>query len=367
MNQKLHADRHRRSAELDSAISMLLLLALLWVGSRLRAFAAEPAQTPPKPRFSVAATNLFADRILAKGKGVEVRQSQLDDLYVAFKANQAAAGKLVPDALRKKIEADILDKLITTQLVLSRATEADRTKAKGLVEELVAGQRQQAPSEESFNRQLLAVGMTPEQYRAQMLEQAIVESVIDREIRAKKVVTEAQAREFYDRSPELFQEPELARVSHILFSTQDPKTGQDLPADQKLEKRRLAEKILDRAKKGEDFAALGKDFSDDTPSKDRGGEYTIARARDDQSRSVVPEFEAAAFSLAPNQVSDLVTTRYGYHILKALERIPARTMEFSRVVERIKQGLLKQEVEKDLPAYVEKLKKSADVQIAGGD
>ncbi|MBI2948525.1 MAG: peptidylprolyl isomerase [Verrucomicrobia bacterium] len=347
---------------------MFLLIALSLADICPGLGAAEPIpQTPLKPKFSVAATNLFADRVLAKGKGVEVRQSQVDDLYVAFKANQVAAGKLVPDALRKKIEADILDKLITTQLVLSRATEADRTKAKGLVEELVAAQKKQAPSEESFNRQLLAVGMTPEQYRAQMLEQAIVESVIDREIRAKKVVTESQAREFYDKSPQLFQEPELARVSHILFTTQDAKTGQDLPADQKLEKRRLAEKILDRAKKGEDFAALVKDFSDDTPSKDKGGEYTIARARDDQSRSVVPEFEAAAFSLAPQQVSDLVTTRYGYHIIKAIERVPVRTMEFARVVERIKQGLLKQEVEKELPAYVEKLKKSADVQIVGAD
>ncbi|MBI4657308.1 MAG: peptidylprolyl isomerase [Verrucomicrobia bacterium] len=320
-------------------------------------------QTTNKIQFSfqtpVSAANLFEDKILAKGKGVEVKQSQLDEMYVAFKANRAAAGQPVPDAYRRKIEADILEKLIATQLFLSLATEADRTKAKTIADEFIAEQMKLAPSEESFQRQIIASGMTLDHFRAQILEQAVVKSVIDREIRIKKIVTEAQAREFYDKNPSLFQEPELARVSHVLFSTQDSKTGQELSPDLRLEKRRLAEKILERAKKGEDFAALVKEFSDDAPSKDKGGEYTVARSREDRT----PEFTAAAFSLAPNQVSDLVTTRYGYHIIKAIERIPVRTTEFARVEARIKDRLLQEEVEKELPAYIEKLKKAAGVEI----
>ena len=343
---------------------------ILSVAAAPGVFGAEPspqAPTQPKPRFSVSATNLFADRVLAKGKGVEVRQSQVDEMYVTFKANQAAAGRPIPEALRKKIESDILDKLIAMQLLLSLATEADRTKAKALAEDFIATQMKQAPSEESFNRQLIAVGMTAEQFRAQILEQAIAESVVDREIRAKRIITESQAREFYDKNPRLFQEPEQVRATHILFATQDAKTGQDLPTEQKLEKRRVAEKVLDRAKKGEDFAALVKEFSEDVTSKDKGGEYTLARMKDTPSRATVPEFEAAAFSLGTNQVSDIVTTRFGYHIIKSLERIPVRPMEFARVEERIKKSLLQQEVEKELPGYIEKLRKSADVQISGAE
>ena len=352
---------------LNRTSAWLVLLAVWPVmpHSARGADAAPPA--PAQPRFSVSATNLFGDKVLAKGKGVEVRQSQVDEMFIAFKANRAAAGQAIPESLRKKIESDILDKLIATQLLLSLATEGDRTKAKGVAEDFVAEQMKQAPSAESFNRQLIAVGMTPEQFRAQILEQAVVKSVIDREIRVKKIVTEAQARDFFGKNPQLFREPEMARVSHILFSIQDAKTGQELPMEQKLEKRRLAEKVLDRAKKGEDFVALVKEYSDDAPSKEKGGEYSIARASEDQSRSAVPEFEVAAFTLAPNQVSDLVTTRFGYHIIKGIERIPVRPVEFSRVEQRLKESLLQQEVEKELPSYIDKLKKSADVQISGAE
>ena len=176
-------------------------------------------------------------------------------------------------------------------------------------------------------------------------------------------MTESQVREFYDKNPSLFNEPELVRVSHILFSTQDATTGKELSTEQKLEKRRLAEKILERARKGEDFAGLVKEFSDDAPSKEKGGEHTISRAREDRSRAVVPEFEAAAFSLALHQVSDLVTTRYGYHIIKALEKIPSRPMAFARVETRIRRSLTLQEVEKELPGYVEKLKQTGRREI----
>lgn len=340
------------------------LISIVWAGALFLFF--ERASTllgAAAPRFSIAGTNLFGDRVLARGKGVQVLQSQVDEMFIAFKANRAAVGQPVPEALRGKFEADIVEKLIATQLFLSLATEADRSKAKATADEFIAEQIKQAPSEESFNRQLIAVGMTPEKYRAQILEQAVVETVIDREIKAKKIVTEAQAREYFDQNPSLFQEPELVRASHILFSTQDASTGQDLPTEQKLEKRRLAEKILSRARSGDDFVKLVKEFSEDLPSKDNGGEYRIARAKDDRSRAVVPEFEAAAFSLAPNQISDIVTTRYGYHIIKAIERIPVRRMDFGRVEARIKSGLLQQEVAKELPNYVDKLKKAAGVEV----
>jgi parvulin-like peptidyl-prolyl isomerase len=339
-------------------ISLSILLVCL-TASRLGAAEAErpAAERPrvPKP--------VFADKIIARGKGVEVSQSQVDDMYLSFKAHRAAMGVRVPETMRPRIEADILEKLIATQLFLQLATDEDRGNAKQIAEDFIAEQIKQAPSKESFVRQLLAVGMSEEQYRAQILEQAVVKSVIDREIKGKKTVSDGAIKAYFDQNAVRFKDPEMVRVSQILVSTHDPKTGQPLGAEQMADKKRVAERILARAKAGEDFKLLVTLFSDDAPSKQRAGEYTITRAADDSNRAAVPEFEAAAFSLKEGQVSDVVTTRSGYHILKLIERIPARPLDFGQVQSKIKEKLLQDEVQKELPTFIDAMKKRAGVEI----
>ena len=92
------------------------------------------------------------------------------------------------------------------------------------------------------------------------------------------------------------------------------------------------EGLLKRARAGEDFAKLAKEYSEDPGSKDKGGEYKFPRGQ------MVPEFEAAAFSLGTNQVSDIVTTRFGYHIIKLSEKIPARKVEYRQGGQRHQGG-----------------------------
>jgi parvulin-like peptidyl-prolyl isomerase len=306
---------------------------------------------------------LFGDTVVAKGKGFEIRQSQVDEAYLAFKGHRAAMGVAIPDEMRPRIEAEIIEKLIATRLFVDRATPEDKIKAKEVAENFLAEQKKVASSEESFRRQLLAVGTTPEEFAAQIHEQAIVKVVIDREIKLNKKVTDAQARKYYDDNPSLFEEPEQVHAAHILISTRDPVTKKELAPEAKLEKKLLAEKILARARAGEDFAKLVKQYSDDQGSKNSGGEYTFPRAKADPRRAMLPEFEAAAFSMKPGQISDLVETGYGYHIIKTINKIPVKRIDFAQVQDRIKENLLRGEVDKSLPEYVEKMKKEAGVEI----
>jgi parvulin-like peptidyl-prolyl isomerase len=117
------------------------------------------------------------------------------------------------------------------------------------------------------------------------------------------------------------------------------------------------EGILKRARDGEDFAKLAKENSEDPGSKDKGGEYTFPRGQ------MVPEFEAAAFSLKTNQVSDIVTTQFGYHIIKLSEKIPAKKVEFEKVSTEITDYLKQQQTQKQLPDYISKLKKESGLEI----
>jgi foldase protein PrsA len=148
--------------------------------------------------------------------------------------------------------------------------------------------------------------------------------------------------------------PERVHVAHILISTlEDPATQQTLPPEKKKEKLKLANELKARADKGEDFAALVKQYSDDTGSKSKGGEYTFGKGQ------MVPEFEAASFSMKTNQISDPVETRFGYHIIKLLEKMPAATQEYAKAEPSIREYL----TEQGLPAYFVKLKAAADVKV----
>ena len=177
-------------------------------------------------------------------------------------------------------------------------------------------------------------------------------------------ISDADAKKFYEDNPSKFEQPEMVRASHILISTKDPmdmnpnfSQRKDLPDSEKAAKRKQAEDLLKRARAGEDFAKLAKEYSDDPGSKDKGGEYTFPRGQ------MAPEFEAAAFSLKTNEISDLVTTQFGYHIIKLSEKIPAKQVEFDKVKDRIKSYLAQQEIGKKAPDFFAKLKKDANVEI----
>lgn len=329
--------------------------------------AAAPSKAPQFDKPTAGSNPLFADRVVARGKGFEIKQSQVEDMYLSFKGHRAALGQAIPDGLRPQIEADIIDKLIATQLFLRRATDDDKAKAKQIAKEFLDEQRKQTASEDSFRRQLMGVGMTTNQFEAQIREQAIVKAVIDREIKATRKISDEDARKFYDSRTNLFQEPELVRAAHILIPTRDTVTGKPLAPEAKLQKKRVAESLVTRARAGEDFAKLVQEFSADAASKSRGGEYTFARSKDDPRRAMAPEFEAAAFSMKANQVSDVVETGFGYHVIKTLEKIPARRIPYSQLETRIKETLLRDAVEKELPNYIERLRREAGVEILTAD
>jgi parvulin-like peptidyl-prolyl isomerase len=208
-----------------------------------------------------------------------------------------------------------------------------------------------------FNAHLKAMGTTEEQLVKTMAEQSTAEAVVQRELKIN--ITDTDVKKFYNdtNNAAKFEQPEMVRASHILLMTKDPKTDQDLSQAQKDAKRKTMEGLLKRAKAGEDFAKLAKEYSEDPGSKDKGGEYTFPRGQ------MMPEFESTAFALKPNEISDIITTPFGYHIIKLSEHIPAQKVAFDKVAPRIKNHLTQQEVAQLAPDFLAKVRKEAGVEI----
>jgi peptidyl-prolyl cis-trans isomerase D len=140
-------------------------------------------------------------------------------------------------------------------------------------------------------------------------------------LRSRVTVSPQDVERYYHDNFELFSTPEQIRASHILFKTE----GKDQAAV-----RKTAEAVLAKAKAGADFAALARQYSEDDSSRARGGDLDFfGRGR------MVPEFEDAAFALQPGQVSDLVKTQFGFHIIKLTERRPATQRPLDEVRQQI--------------------------------
>jgi peptidyl-prolyl cis-trans isomerase C len=315
----------------------------------------------PAPKMS----DLFADTVVAKGKGVEVKRSQLDDALASIKASAAARGQTLSPTELNQLEGRMLDRLIQIQLLMAKSTDADKAAGKETCAANIEKFKTHLGSEEAFSRQLKASGLTIDGLRSKMTEEATAQAVLEREFKIK--VTDGDIQKFYTNNPSKFEQPEMVRASHILISTKDaadtnpnPALRADLSEEQKKAKHKLAEDLLKRARAGEDFAKLAQEYSDDPGSKDKGGEYTFPRGQ------MMPEFEVAAFALNTNQVSEIVTTQYGYHIIKLSEKMPAKKMELSKVSADIKGYLTQQamqEVQSQVLDYMAKAKKEAGVEI----
>lgn len=164
-------------------------------------------------------------------------------------------------------------------------------------------------------------------------------------------VTEEDARKFYDENKEQFAtSPEQVRASHILISTKE------LDDTGKADAMKKIEGLLKRARAGEDFGELAKQYTEDIPSKDKGGELTFKRT------DMVPPFENAAFSLEVGQISDVVTTNYGYHIIKLSEKIPAVYPGFDEMKERILIYMAEIKKREFWPKVHEKLQSEAKIE-----
>jgi len=322
----------------------------------LSAALAVPAQTCLR-----ASADFFADEILVRGTDLEIRRPELENAYLQFKANATLRNQPIPADRREELEAMLLDRLVVTQLLLNTSTPADRETGREQAEAFVANVIREAGSETAFNRQLIALGFTREDFEAQVRERATCEAVVERELQDQVQVSEAEIRKFYEANQKTLQRPAMAQARHILFATRDAETGAEISDAAKAEKRLLAESVLTRARQGESFPSLVREYSDDKASKEQNGEYVFPRGK------MAPEFEAAAFSLEPGGISDIVTTRFGYHVIKLIQIIPPEPIALDQIQEELRTKLRREKVQNTvLPEHLRQLKTAARLEYLNG-
>jgi peptidyl-prolyl cis-trans isomerase C len=300
--------------------------------------------------------------MVARGDGFEIDRATLDQSLVTIRGSAAGQGRSFSPAEQKRMEREVLRRLINIELLGMRATDDDRAKGREKAEERIQSLIDRAGSTNAMARQLKAVGLTEERLRVRLIEESTSEAVLERELNIE--ITDEQVKAFYDENPAEFEQPEKVRLAHILLLTRDPITRRELPPEEKEAKLRKIESLQKRARRGEDFAELAVEFSEDRTSRENGGEYTLSRGQVEG----VPEFAAAAFSLSAGQVSDVITSQAGYHVVKVYEKIPAAMLELDEeLTARIRQSLEGRELAKQMVPFMDALMKEYNVEILDDD
>jgi hypothetical protein len=303
-------------------------------------------------RATVAGT----DPVLARGNGFEIRGTELDAMFAHHKAELLASGRLLRDEQTAAARAQLLDQLVFLRLCRARATQADLLRAT-LDSQSFVSRLKSEHGTDGFRTLLRRAGYQEADFETNKFAEAVVTAVIDREVKSGIVIPTTDRRKFYDENPDRWMEPASCRIAWLPLSLVDASKGTPLPPDVVQRKRTLALRLRDRARNGEDFAALVRANSEDPKSRDSKGESVIVRGQ------VANEIEEAAFRLAPGQISDPVEFAGGIGIVKVLERREAKPIPFERVDAEIQELLVRRELQSRIPEFAARLRREANVEV----
>ncbi len=292
-----------------------------------------------------------ADSKVAEINGVVITQEQFDKELNIHLDRVSRQGRQVSDDQLAALKKDILEGLIERELLSQESQKAGIKIKDQTIDEQLAAIKKRFPSEAEFKTALSKMNLTEDEVKAQIARGLAIRELIEQQITSKIVITDAETRAYYDGNPQMFKQPEQVKASHILV-----KVDAGAAEAQKAEARKKIENVQQKLKDGGDFAELAKEYSEG-PSKAKGGDLGYFRRG-----QMVGPFENAAYAMKTNEVSDIVETRFGYHIIKVYGKKPEQTLAYADVKGKLSQRMQQEKVEKEANQYINQLKKNAKIE-----
>jgi peptidyl-prolyl cis-trans isomerase C len=302
--------------------------------------AAKPAPPPPLSPDKIPA-------VVAKVNGTEIKKEEL--VKTAEQLHKQMPGVTqTADFYRR-----VLENLVNRELLLQEAKAVGITATDVEINKQLADLKAKFPSPEKFQDELKAEGMTEAELTQRARDAFIVQKLVETKIVNGLVVSEAEEKAFYDQNQAQMKRPERVHVRHILIKVD--KSASDV---EKQKAKAKAESLLEKIKAGGDFAKLAQENSDDPGSKARGGDLGwVPRGQ------TVAAFETAAFALKkPNDLSDVVQSEYGFHIIQLIEHQDAGVVPFAEVKDKIAEFLSQKAQQEKVQEHLKALRAKGKVE-----
>lgn len=313
------------------------------------AAAGAPAATADAPAAAKPVPLVFPP-IVARVNGEEISRG---DLERAVRGIETQLKQRVPGDKRDGVIRGVLERLINYRLLLQEARRRGIEVAPADVDAQLEGLAQQFKTPEQLRDMLVMKGVTVDMLREDARRDLRVAKLVALEAGSDVKIPVEDVRKFYDENQERFRQPESIRASHVFVR---------LPAgaDEKVRHamRTRAESIGRLAKRGDDFGALAKDYSDDRATGAAGGELGWF------SKGTTPkEFDEAVFKLQPNDIGGPIEATDGFHIVKITGRRPSRIQPFEEVQTELASFLLREMQDKLTSKLIAQLREKAAIEI----
>lgn len=294
---------------------------------------------------------------VAKVNGVAIKTADFEALAsAAQKQDSTLASATAGSPEMLKFQRVVLDSMIENELVRQASekegAKIDEAEVEAQLTQIKAG----FPDEATFNSTLEASGMTLAQLQSSIKDQLLYQFLYEK-VAPESEVTTAEAQAYYDKNKTQFQSTAQSQLSHILISVTATATPEEAAKG-----KATAEDVLKQLKAGGDFAALAKKYSNDPGSAANGGDLGMS-----STENYVAEFKAAAEKLKKGEMSGLVKTDYGYHIILKVNEQAAGQQAFADAADTIRTSLVQEKRNTVFKEYLAQLKADAKIEILNKD
>jgi len=282
-----------------------------------------------------------SNKVIVETVEFEVTTGEVVDLILTnFGTGASDLQKMQPQRIKSILEMNA-EKLAEQKLIIDAAKDQGISISDEQIDSMLQAQYQKMGGEEAFINYISQNGITIELVKKDMANGYVANKYMEGVLREKSGITEQALQDQYRQ---MIQKDSKASVQHILLMTQGKSAQEKAVIFKKIKT------ILAKARAGEDFGKLAATYSEDTGSKDKGGLY-----ENFERGAMVKPFEDAAFTVPVGELSDVIETRYGYHILKVVSRTK-ETRSFEEVRPEIEKKLAQGKSGELTRAHMTKLK-----------
>jgi peptidyl-prolyl cis-trans isomerase C len=307
-----------------------------------------------------------ANKVAATVDGVKITEGDVQSLIKPQLDMIVAQSKQLPPTMveqyKKQLREQGLEQLIRSALLDQKVKDANVVvtdeEVVNKIREIVSGSPTLLSLEE-VKKQLEQYGQDFEKVKQDVRTGLLRDRFMEMQWQGKTDVTEDEAKKYYEQNPKRFEMPEQVRASHILIKFDAADSGTD-PNEAKAKARAKTEGLLKQIKEGADFAELAKANSA-CPSAPGGGDLGFF-----PRGKTTPPFEKVAFELEVGQVSGIVETEYGYHIIKVTDHKDAGVVSFEQAKADIVEQLTQEKQAKFVEEYINSLKAKANIVFPFG-
>jgi len=287
---------------------------------------------------------------IASVNGKAITRSEFDRILSGYEKRMAHTGQPLKEADLAAVKNRILENLIDAELLYQQSQKEGIKIDEKVIDQRIERMKMRFKDEKGFEKALERMHVSEKEFRSEIRRSLSISQLLFK-VRQNIKVTDKEGKKYYNDNLDLFKEPEKVKISQIWIKLK-PNTGDS----KKILARKKIEAAQKKLAKGEDFGSVAKAYSEG-PNAQLGGAWGYFKRG-----QMGKEIEDAAFALKVGEVSKIIETPLGYHLIKVTGKIPARTIPYKEAEPMVEKQLKRIKGKTEVQNYIENLKKSANIK-----